>query len=347
MDKEEENKIEVYNQEENVEVLGFKKVFLDFLKAHYIKILKFIVIPIFLLLTLNFVFIASPSDFPENSIKTILKGSDLKSISKDLKESDYIKSATLFQSLSILFGGEKRVIAGDYLFTKKENVFKVVMRIINGDFGMEEVKVTIPEGLSNTEVADILSNKIINFDKTSFLYSVKNIEGYLFPDTYFFPPTAKNEDITLRMENNFKSKLKQFENDIEKSGKSTKDIITMASILEGEAKDKESRQIVSGILWQRIKKNIPLQVDATFKYINGKGTKDLTLDDLKIKSPYNTYVNLGLPPGPINNPGEEAIFASLNPIKTDYLYFLTGKDGKMYYAKTFDEHKKNKEKYLK
>jgi UPF0755 protein len=104
---------------------------------------------------------------------------------------------------------------------------------------------------------------------------------------------------------------------------------------------------VAGILWNRITQKLPLQVDATFKYINGKTTATLTLADLQIDSPYNTYVYRGLPPTPINNPGLDAINAALHPIQTKYIYFLTGTDGAMHYAVTFDEHKKNKERYLK
>lgn len=124
------------------------------------------------------------------------------------------------------------------------------------------------------------------------------------------------------------------------------DVIIMASILEGEALPKD-RQVVAGILWKRLSIGMPLQVDATFRYINGKGTYDLTADDLKIDSPYNTYIHKGLPPGPISNPGIDAISASLNPIPTKYLYYLTEKDGTIHYAKTFTEHIANKNKYLK
>lgn len=134
--------------------------------------------------------------------------------------------------------------------------------------------------------------------------------------------------------------------EVEKSGRSLEDIIVMASILEGEAKTREDMEIVSGILWKRIEIGMPLQVDTSFVYILGKATEDLTLSDLEVKSPYNTYLYKGLPPGPISNPGLDSIRAAVNPTTTPYLYFLTGNDGKMYYARTFDEHVKNKQKYL-
>jgi len=120
----------------------------------------------------------------------------------------------------------------------------------------------------------------------------------------------------------------------------------MASIIEKESLNGDERQIVSGILWKRISLGMPLQVDATFLYINGKASAELTKDDLNIDSPYNTYRNKGLPPGPINNPGLDAIVAALYPKDSPYLYYLHDKKGKVHYAKTFNEHVANKRKYL-
>jgi UPF0755 protein len=310
------------------------------------KLLSFLIfIYLFSIFFYHF-FITPPKSFKENAIVEIKVGQGLSSISSDLKNNGFIKSKILFQSFLILLGGEKKVIAGDYLFKEKENVFTVAKRILKGDYGFKQVRITIPEGFANEDIIKVLKENIIDFDEMGFRRLVKNKEGYLFPDTYFFSPTANSDEILKKIEGNFETKITKFKDDLEKSGKSLKEILTMASILEGEAKDKESREIVSGILWRRISLKLPLQVDATFKYINGKGTSELTLDDLKINSPYNTYNRLGLPPTPINNPGEETIHSALNPKKTPYLYFLTGKDGKMYYAKTFEEHKRNKEKYL-
>jgi UPF0755 protein len=121
----------------------------------------------------------------------------------------------------------------------------------------------------------------------------------------------------------------------------------MASILEAEARTTETRKIISGILWKRMEIGMPLQVDAPFQYIIGKNTFQLTTNDLKFDSPYNTYKYKGLPPGPIGNPGLDAISATVNPIKTNYLYYLSDVRGNMHYAKTFAEHVINKEKYLK
>lgn len=134
--------------------------------------------------------------------------------------------------------------------------------------------------------------------------------------------------------------------DVEKSGRTLNEIITMASLIEEEANTKESRRIISGILWQRIKQGMRLQVDAVFPYIMNKFSLQLTKEDLMDDSPYNTYRYAGLPPGPISNPGWDSIYAAIYPAKTSYLYYLSDREGNMYYAKTFEEHKANKAKYL-
>jgi len=123
------------------------------------------------------------------------------------------------------------------------------------------------------------------------------------------------------------------------------DIITMASILEGEAKTTADREIVAGILWKRLTLGMPLQVDSTFMYINGKNTYQLSAADLKIDSPYNTYIYTGLPPTPIDNPGLDSITSAITPTTTNYLYFFSGRDGTMHYAVTYADHLKNIAKY--
>ena len=179
-----------------------------------------------------------------------------------------------------------------------------------------------------------------------FIAKAKSLEGYLFPDTYIFQTNTGVYTVIEAMQANYNRKIATVEDKIKASGKTESDIIKMASIVEEEGRTTETRQIVAGILWKRLALSMPLQVDSSFKYINGKTTATLTTADLKIDSPYNTYLYKGLPPTPICNPGLDSIIAVLSPIKTDYLYFLTDKDGVMHYAKTFDEHVANKQKYL-
>lgn len=170
-------------------------------------------------------------------------------------------------------------------------------------------------------------------------------EGYLFPDTYFFSKIDGPADMIKVMRDNFDSRIKEVEDDIKATGKTMNEIITMASIIDREVRTKKDRHLVSGILWKRIASNMPLQVDATFEYYLGKTTFDLTKADLKSESPYNTYVNKGLPPTPIGNPGWDAIMAAIFPEESDYWFYLSDHDGNIHYAKTFEEHKANRRQY--
>lgn len=288
---------------------------------------------------------SSTYNFPVGSVMEIKSGESLQSITVKLKQDNIIRSEFIFRSLVIAFGGEKKVIAGDYLLTRKEGTFSLARRLVNGKFGIDTVKITIPEGWNIFQIGDYLEKNLVLFNKKEFLELAKSKEGYLFPDTYFVSGSMRPTEVIKMLQDNYIKKITLLEKEILASGHTEKEIITMASILEGEALPKD-RNVVAGILWKRLEIGMPLQVDATFSYINGKNTYELTSDDLKIDSLYNTYKYKGLPPGPINNPGLEAIKSALNPIKTKYLYFLTEKDGTIHYAKTFEEHKKNKERYL-
>ncbi|MFA5888789.1 MAG: endolytic transglycosylase MltG [Candidatus Paceibacterota bacterium] len=285
-----------------------------------------------------------PTDFPVGQVITIDSGESLQSITNILYSKHVIRFPVIFRSTVIILGGEKRVIAGDYLLDEREGPVDLAYRLVKGQFHLEPIKVTIPEGWNAFQITNYLEKNILNFDKAQFLTLAKNNEGYLFPDTYFISKTAKPNNLIEIMKKNFEQKINSVSG-IATSTHNLKEIIIVASILEGEALPKD-RSVVAGILWKRLEIGMPLQVDSTFSYINGKNTYELTLDDLKIDSPYNTYKYKGLPPGPISNPGLEAIISAIIPTKTKYLYFLTEKDGTIHYAKTFEEHKRNKELYL-
>jgi UPF0755 protein len=286
-----------------------------------------------------------PQKFPIGTVVEIKSGKSLQSITIELHTKNIIRSEFLFRSLVILFGGEKRVIAGDYLLERKQGTFALAKRLVRGQFEINTIKITIPEGWNIFQIADYLNKNLLQFDKRGFIGLAQKKEGYLFPDTYFVSESVNPAELIKMMEDNFVKKIESVQEQINKSNLKIKDIIIMASILEGEALP-EDRAVVAGILWKRLEIGMPLQVDSTFKYINGKNTYELTVEDLKIDSLYNTYKYKGLPPGPISNPGLEAIISAVNPTKTKYLYFLTEKDGTIHYAKTFEEHKKNRELYL-
>jgi len=301
---------------------------------------------IFTFLILNIFFLRAPSDLPIGSIFSLEKGSSLNKISSELYSKHIIRSEFFFKIFTVLEGGSKGIMAGDYMITKKQNVFTVARRLSSGVFELTAVKILIPEGFNIFEISKLVTKKIGKINSDYFTNLASPDEGYLFPDTYYFLPNASAEEIISVMKDNFQKKISLITNEITAFKKPLTDIIKMASILEEEAKTTESRKMVAGILWKRLSLGIPLQVDSSFKYINGKVTKDLSLQDLKIDSPYNSYLYKGLPPTPIANPGLDSINAAISPTKTEYLFFLSDENGEMHYAKTFEEHLVNKEKYL-
>mgnify|MGYP001617334647 CR=1 FL=1 len=291
--------------------------------------------------------ISPPRPFPKGTVVSIKNGATLLDVAQELKNKGIIRSPFWFRIFLMGLKDDKGAIAGDYLFLQSINVISVANRVYSGEYGFNTIKITIPEGLSVSDISIILKGKLFNFDAEFFIKMAKEKEGYLFPETYFFRANEKPEDILFAMTNLFDKKIKTLDAEIKDFKKPISDVIKMASILEGEARTAETRKIVAGILWKRIALGMPLQVDTAFQYINGKNSSNLTIDDLKIESPYNLYINKGLPPTPISNPGLEAILDTVTPRKSNYLYFLTDKNGVMHYAVTFEGHKINKEKYLK
>lgn len=187
-----------------------------------------------------------------------------------------------------------------------------------------------------------------NYDFLSDAPGEYDLEGYLFPDTYRIFASTTNEEIARKMLDNFASKLSaEMQTEIKKQGKTLWEIITMASIVEKEVRSEKDMKIVSGIFWDRIKNGQALESCATLAYVLGVNKSQYSYEDTRIKSPYNTYINRGLPPGPIANPGLKAIEAAINPTYTEYNYFLSRPDnGETVWSKTYEEHVKNKQKYL-
>ncbi len=290
--------------------------------------------------------IRPPLDFPKKTYFSVKEGWSLGEIAEELEKKNIIQSAFWLKVITKVFGGEKGIIAGNYYFKDSRNLFGIAYALSRGEYSLPSEKITIPEGMTIDEMAEIFEDNLAFFDKKTFLKLTKDKEGYLFPDTYFFLSDAKTADIVKVMEDNFRQKIAGLDKEIQSFGKPLKDVIIMASILEEEARTTETRRVISGILWKRLSVGIPLQVDAPFQYFMGKNTFDLTMDDLAFDSPYNTYLYKGLPEGPISNPGLDSIRSAVTPVKTSYYFYLSDKDGEMHYAKTFDEHVVNKQKYL-
>jgi UPF0755 protein len=255
----------------------------------------------------------------------ILSGQSVNSVALELNNKNVIRSDFTLKLFIKLLKKGTGVVSGDYLISKNSPVWIVAWQIARGHHNIEPIKITIREGLTNEEISSLLADKLAEFRKDLFLSEVNNKQGYLFPDTYFFFPLDQASEIFEKLSNNFNNKIKNLKTNISKSGKSLSDIITMASILEGEAGGKEDIEIISGILWKRISIGMPLQVDID---------KD-------------TYKTKGLPLSPLNNPGLISINAALNPKSSAYLYYLHDKNGKVHYAVTFEEHKHNISEYLK
>lgn len=288
----------------------------------------------------------APSDFPSKKLVEIKEGMPLARISEHLKDLSVIRSELFFEALVTLSAGDSGAISGEYFFAQPISSFSVARKIVNGEYGLTPIKITVPEGSTIYDIARLFDDRFQDFDSVEFLEIVADKEGYLFPDTYLFLPNVKAEQVAREMQYNFKKKIEEIKEDIISFGEPLKDVIIMASILEKEARTTETRRMISGILWNRLGIGMPMQVDAVFPYINGKNTYTLTLDDLKIDSPYNTYKYKGLPIGPISNPGLDSILAAVNPKKSDNLYYLSDRSGNMYYAEDFDAHKKNKKLYI-
>jgi UPF0755 protein len=239
---------------------------------------------------------------------------------------------------------------------------QMVEKFVKG--GVIKEKITILEGWNKKEIAKYLEEKgILNgeefLEKTKLIYwkekydflkeiESPDLEGFLFPDTYFLEKGIGAEKIISMMLDNFNKKLTpELKKEISLQKKTIFEIVTMASMIEKEVKTFEDKKIVSGILWKRLENKIPLQVDSTITFITGKKTTQIPLEDLEIDSPYNTYKYLGLPPGPISNPGLDSILATIYPEKSDFWYYLSTPDGKTIFSKTLEEHNIAKAKYLK
>ena len=280
-------------------------------------------------------FFAPPPSFPVSSYVRIVQGENVSEIAEDLKTRDMIRSKTVFRVLAKLYG-DQNVIAGEYFFLNPQSVLTIVRRLVRGTFEVEPVKITVPEGTSVYGITEMLK-EVPDFDAAAFYELAAAKEGRLFPDTYFIMP-GEDPAVVLRMfEDNFKEQMSEpgVALAIAKFGEPLEEVLVMASLLEKEANNSHDRRLIAGILWERIKNDMPLQVDAVFPYIIGKNSFTITKTELQTDSPYNTYTNKGLPPGAITNPGLEAILDAVTPVETDYVYYLSDRHGTMHYSSTY------------
>jgi UPF0755 protein len=284
----------------------------------------------------------------------IRKGQGASSIGAGLKEAGLIKSPLAFKIAVFRMEEGKVIQAGSFRLSPSMTVHEIIEELTHGT---TDVWVTLLEGWRREEIAAAIEAAFVgqgaDFDGESFLQLTAGKEGRLFPDTYLFPLDASEETVASILENTFQKKLTdKMKADIQKSGRTLNQVLTMASLIEREAREEEARKIVSGILWKRIENDWPLQVDATLQYALGYDASQKTWwtpptsTQKQIDSPYNTYAHPGLPPGPIASPSFSSLMAAIYPIATDHWFYLTDNQGRMHYAETLEQHNQNINQYL-
>ena len=300
---------------------------------------------------------------------TIEKGMRAKSVAELLEQQGLIRNAFLFSAWLKLNNEGTQFQAGEYELAPGMTREQIVAKLNKGDtIAAETIKFTIPEGFTAEQIADRLA-KAGYVDKTKFLQALRDpsaftgsvwaklipndpkmkypLEGYLFPETYQMKRGSSETDIINRMLAELDVKLNQLPDDwqttMQQRGLTLHQVLTIASLVEREVAVDDERPIVASVIENRLAKKMPLQVDATVQYALGQTKAQLTEQDLKVASPYNTYLHAGLPPGPIASPSLKSIEAALYPADTDYLYYVTKKDGskRHLFATTLKQHNRN------
>lgn len=297
----------------------------------------------FLFLGMCLLLLCRPLGAPSPTVY-IPEGASITQTSNILVREHVITSATVMK-IWMRFEGNPSVKSGTYSFTHSLFIWDVLSRIQSGKTNTAAIRITFPEGTTRLQMSSILAQKIPTAIPNEFMTSTKNDEGYLFPDTYFLNGNESTNAVVELLHQNYE-KHNDWYDEKAKSVITEHDAVILASILEGEANTREDREIVAGILLHRLAIGMRLQVDAPFGYERGISGYVPTSLDIKKNTPYNTYRNKGLPPTPINNPGYDALYAASHPIQTPYLFYLTGSDRKMHYARTFKEHVQNQKDYF-
>jgi UPF0755 protein len=288
---------------------------------------------------------------------TIPDNVSAREIARFLSDQRILRNTDEFLLWLKILGREKHLKSGTYELYRYKNPFYLIARLTIG--GRSEIVVTIPEGSTIFETAQILADHGL-VDSSRFVdlcyddsliselgVSALSLEGYLFPDTYSLSSLQSEESIITTMLRNFRKRAADFQAG---NGDSLHRIMILASIVEREAKHEDERPIIARVFVNRLKANRPLESCATIFYImKATGTfvpgHKLTDRDLRISSPFNTYLHLGLPPGPICSPGEMSIRAAMAPADVDYLYFVARGDGRHHFSRTYQEHAAAKDRY--
>ena len=304
----------------------------------------------------------------EKKIVEIPKGYTVKDVAKLLEKEGIIKKDLAFEVAVKLDNKQNQLQSGRYLLSSSMAMNEIINSIANGQAIDDSIKVTIPEGYELEMIAEKMEQAGLT-TKEKFIKAAQNIdqydypfleslprdkdrkyllEGYLFPDTYKFSKDVTEEEIIDAMLNRFNKVFKKrYYKRVEQLGMTVDDIVTMASLIEREAKHDNERALISGVYYKRLDMGMKLQCDATIQYALGEQKQRLLYSDLEIDSSYNTYKHAGLPVGPISSVGEASIKAALYPEDTDYIYYVAKEDGSHVFSRTLEEHNKAKNEVLK
>jgi UPF0755 protein len=320
------------------------------------KNLQSLFVNVFVLCFLAFVIFSSLNNKSiERTTFVIEKGMSLDNLTNVLYEEGIIGNKSFFKYSVALRGLAGNIPTGTFAIEGNISNAKLIRTIF--DEGPIRIKITLPEGLRSEKVLEKIENILETQNRglltdSSFIeqfgIEATSLEGYLFPDTYYFFQDMMIEEVLTIMINqfwnNFNQTLIDRSNELELT---IHEVVTLASIIEGEALFDSERRTISSVYHNRLRKNIKLQADPTIQYLFLDGPKTLEIKHLTISSPYNTYIYYGLPPGPINNPGIKSIEAALYPEDTDYLYFVAKGDGYHVFSTNQSDHLKAKREYKK
>lgn len=294
-------------------------------------------------------------------------GSSVKQIGRILHENGLIRNPDLFTYYVKYKGTGSRLQAGAYQFQTGQSIDELVLAMADGNTVVDASRFTIPEGWNVEQIADHLAEKGL-VDKAKFLAEVNQgsfpeypfvasipvkegrkyrLEGYLFPETYEIKKGATEREIIAKMLAQFQKEWKpEWDEQLKKLNMTMDEAVTLASIVEREVVVDKERPVVAGVYYNRMREGWLLQADATVQFVLGKQRDRITYDDLKVESPYNTYLYPGLPPGPIANAGRESLAAVAYPEQHDYFFYVTKKDGtsEHYFSRTLQEHEANDRK---
>ncbi len=316
------------------------------------KLIIFISFSILILVLIEFYLESLSPNFKtktvEPKIVEIERGDSILEISRKLKENGIIKSELVFIFEALRTGTYNKIKAGEYAFYPYQSIKEILIYLKEGRVYLR--RITIPEGSTLWQIADILEkNKICKKEEflslaedpvtaESFGLPGPTLEGYLYPDTYFFHKDTPSEIVIQTMVENFWRHWEKYKEIAEKQKKSLKEVIILASIVEKEALYFKEKPLIAAVYLNRLRRGMPLQADPTINYALRHFRRLTYKDYYSVKSPYNTYLNIGLPPTPICNPGEGSIKAVLFPAKVSYLYFVAKGDGTHYFSRTYKEH---------